>query len=69
MTIFLLSGDHDIPGCSHFNSSKSMDRLPLTSLRIFFPSMASIREMLAIPDLSSRIAILLPSGEIAGDML
>ena len=46
-----------------------MDRLPLTSLRIFFPSVASIREMLANPDLSSKIAILLPSGEIAGDML
>ena len=51
---------------SHFNSSKSIDRLPLTNLLIFLPSIASIRVIFANPDLSSRIAILLPSGEIAG---
>ena len=42
-TILLPSGDHDNPGCSHFNSSKSTERLPFTSDCFFLPETASRR--------------------------
>ena len=34
MTIFSPSGDHEIPGCNHFSSSKLTERLP--SMRVVF---------------------------------
>ena len=41
-TIFLLSGDHERPGCNHFNSSKLTERFPFTNFFSRFPVIASI---------------------------